>query len=124
MGKNRLLVNINGAKLREELDKRNVVCAELSRSLGYSDKYIVNCCDSNRIRLFIVNILESDYGILPEYYVIPDVPEPTPDYTIQEFVEKTDTGCTVQMSVDELEQLIARAVCKGIQMYDKSESKF
>lgn len=126
MGKNNLLININGARLKSELYKRNVVCAELSRALGYSDKYIVNCCDSNRIRSFIVNLLEAEYGIMPEWYVIPNEPEPTPDHTIQELTEteKEDSEYIFKISSTELEELITRAVCKGIQMYDKSESKF
>ena len=122
------MLNIDGEKLRTILRDKGINSAEICRNLGYSEHYLLGRCDAGRLRPFIADYLETNYDISPADYVIPETSKSVPPSaeTISDLTAvpaEQDEEHTFQIAGGELEELIARAVCKGIQLYDRSESK-
>lgn len=124
--RNHNMLSINGEKLRAILKDKELNSAGICRELGYSSHYLLNCCDAGHLRPFFADYLASNYGISPDEYVVPEVQEPItppgepiPDLFTAARTEP-DERYPSTISVSELEELITRAVCKGIQLYDRS----
>lgn len=121
------MLQIDGKKLRAILTSKGINSAQVCRDIGYSAHYLLGCCDAGRLRLFVADYLEKNYEISPEEYVIPETSKSVPQFTetipdLTAVPAEQDDG-TFEITDVELEELIARAVCRGIQLYDKSESK-
>lgn len=128
MKKAHKMLPIDGEKLRAILKSKDINSAQVCRDIGYSEHYLLGRCDAGKIRPFIADYLETNYDISPDEYVIPDVPKSAPPFTetipdLTAVPAEQDEDYTFKIASGELEELIARAVCKGIQLYDKSESK-
>ena len=66
-------------KLRAEFRKRGLTLTNVSREIGYSDSYISWTLQYGSITDSVAKMLDSQYNIKPESYIIPDEPAAEPE---------------------------------------------
>lgn len=60
------LLQINGEKLKKELDDRNLSAPKVSIEIGYNDGYMAKCIRDNCIPKSVQQLLELKYDIKSE----------------------------------------------------------
>lgn len=68
-------VSIDGDKLRAELKKRGLNISVLSQQLGYSKSYLNWAIRNNQLSMPAIKILENDYNLHLDAYVVKDKKE-------------------------------------------------
>ena len=101
-------IEIDGAKLRREIKKRNLKMSIASLEIGYSSSYLNWVARTGRITRPAITSLDMKYNIkLAD--IAKEQPEPETPEAVQEAPEK-DARVVVEINYDELQTAVYHAV--------------
>ena len=83
-------VNIDGEKLSQEIERRGLTKAGISREMGYGHGFINAQIAQGKTRVSVVKYLQMKYNIDPESYEIPETVETPENYETPESVESVE----------------------------------
>lgn len=99
------MVKIDKTKLENELRKRGLTYANVSRELGFHQGYIADAMHRERIGIVVLRMLEVLYNISPDSYVIEDK---------KEKIETVDREPKETINYEKLYNLVYTAVYEAV----------